>query len=163
MRTPFTMVLDHVEVIDHPSCRDAIAELVVSLPVGSRLALGSRTEPPIRMAQLRAQGRVEEVTAEDLAMGRDEAQALLTAAGVDVDVATSTSSSTRPRAGRSGSTSGPWPSRATGATPSGVSIRGDDRVVADYLRAEVHVVPLPGARVVPGPHIRAGAAERPPL
>jgi LuxR family transcriptional regulator, maltose regulon positive regulatory protein len=54
------------------------------LPAGSQLAVGSRGEPPLPLARLRAEGRVLEVGPDDLAMGQQEARSLLEQAGLDV-------------------------------------------------------------------------------
>ena len=79
------MVIDQVEVIENQRCRDVLGELALSLPAGSRLGFGSRSEPPITVARLRSQGRLLDVTFGDLAMVESEAHDLLTAAGVDVE------------------------------------------------------------------------------
>ena len=54
MKEPVHLVLDHVESLQNDECLDTIAELALHLPTGSRLALGTRTEPPLPMARLRA-------------------------------------------------------------------------------------------------------------
>ena len=138
MREPFALVLDHVEVIKSRHSRDAIAELAMSLPPGSRLAMASRTAPPVPLSRLRAQGLVLDVTAADLAMGRGEARELVAAAGLvlgEEDLADLVQR-----------TEG-WPVGlylATLALKAGASGRevgfafhGDDRFLADYLRSEV--------------------------
>ena len=149
MRTPFTMALDHVEAIQNPSCRDTIAELALGLPAGSRLGLASRTEPPIPMHQLRARGQVVEVTADDLAMDDREARQLLETAKLVLDAASFRDLMQR--------TEG-WPvglylaTLAAGAGTAeapiaGLALQGNDRIVADYLRAEVlSSLPRPTAR-----------------
>ena len=149
MRTPFTMALDHVEAIQNPSCRDTIAELALGLPAGSRLGLASRTEPPIPMPQLRARGQVVEVTTDDLAMDELEARQLLDTAQLELDAAAFRELMRR--------TEG-WPvglylaTLAAGAgntdgAIAGLGVHGNDRIVADYLRAEVmSALPGPTAR-----------------
>ena len=52
MRSPYLLVLDHVEKVEDERCRDLIAAVALDLPEGSRLALASRAEPPIPTAQL---------------------------------------------------------------------------------------------------------------
>ena len=54
MKEPVVLVLDHVESLQNDECLDTIAELALHLPTGSRLALGTRAEPPLPMARLRA-------------------------------------------------------------------------------------------------------------
>ena len=139
MRVPFMMALDHVEVLHNPSCRDTIAQLALGLPAGSRLGLASRTEPPIPMSQLRARGQVAEVTTDDLAMDDEEARQLLRAAEVTLGVEAFRDLMQR--------TEG-WPvglylatlaagAGGTQAAIAGLDLHGNDRIVADYLRAEV--------------------------
>ena len=89
------------------------------------------------MAQLRAHGRVEEVTPDELAMRHDEARALLVAAGVDVGGDALDDLVHQTEGWPVGLYLGALAIKAKGTTRSGVSIRGDDRGVADYLRAEV--------------------------
>jgi LuxR family maltose regulon positive regulatory protein len=42
MPQPVALVLDHVELLESQDCLDAVAELALGLPAGSRLALPSR-------------------------------------------------------------------------------------------------------------------------
>ena len=84
MKEPVVLVLDHVESLQNHECLDTIAELALHLPAGSRLALGTRAEPPLPMARLRAGGDVVEVGVDDLAMTGSEGRALLDAAGVQL-------------------------------------------------------------------------------
>jgi ATP/maltotriose-dependent transcriptional regulator MalT len=44
------LVLDHVEQVSNQECRDAVAELALHLPVGSQLAIATRSAPPLPMA-----------------------------------------------------------------------------------------------------------------
>jgi len=139
MRTPFTMVLDQVEAIQNPTCRDTIAELALGLPRVSRLGLASRTEPPLPMPQLRAHGRVVEITAEDLAMDEHEARQLLLAAAVTLDEVPFRELLQRTEGWPAGlylATLAADPAGAEVAV-AGLDMHGNDRIVADYLRAEV--------------------------
>ncbi len=82
IRTPFLMIIDQAEAIQHPVSGDLIAAVALNLPAGCRLALASRTEPLLPMARLRSGGLVEEIAQADLALGDEEAQGLLVGAGV---------------------------------------------------------------------------------
>ena len=84
MKEPVVLVLDHVEALQNDECLDTIAELALHLPAGSRLALGTRVEPSLPMARLRASGDVVEVGVDDLAMTGPEGRALLDAVGVQL-------------------------------------------------------------------------------
>jgi LuxR family transcriptional regulator, maltose regulon positive regulatory protein len=135
---PVSLVLDHVEAITTPECLDVIAQLALGLPAGSRLAIGSRYEPPLPAARLRAQGGIVEIGVHDLAMGEGEASALLVAAGVDL-----VDADLRELVRR---TEG-WPAglylaalAMTAGTPhadAGLTFTGDHRFMGDYLRSEV--------------------------
>ena len=139
MRTPFTMVVDHVEAIQNPTCRDTIAELALGLPAGSRLGLASRTELPLPMPQLRARGQVVEITAEDLAMDEHEARQLLLAAAVALDAVPFRELMQRTEGWPAGLYLATLAASAGGteSTIAGLDVHGNDRIVADYLRAEV--------------------------
>jgi LuxR family maltose regulon positive regulatory protein len=49
---------------------------------GSRLVLAGRAEPPLRVARLRAEGRIVEIGPGDLSLTREEAGSLLRDADV---------------------------------------------------------------------------------
>ncbi|HEY3646537.1 MAG TPA: hypothetical protein VGL33_01080, partial [Streptosporangiaceae bacterium] len=52
------------------------------VPPGSRLVLTGRDEPPLRIARLRAEGRILEIGPGDLSLNREDATALLRDAGL---------------------------------------------------------------------------------
>jgi LuxR family maltose regulon positive regulatory protein len=138
MTQPVDLVLDHVELLDNQACLDMVAELALRLPAGSHVALASRRPPPLPVALLRAQGQVLEVGVAELAMGQEEATALLEAAGVEL----SDEDTTR----LIGRTEG-WPvglylaalaCKAGGPRRNaGFAFTGDDRLMADYLHSEL--------------------------
>jgi LuxR family maltose regulon positive regulatory protein len=138
MSRPFSLVLDHLELLENTECLDAVAELALQLPAGSQLALASRRSPPLPVALLRAQGRVVEVGPAELAMDQGEARALLAATGVGLSDA-----ETAELVGR---TEG-WPAglylaalALKAGVPkggAGLAFSGDDRFIADYLHAEL--------------------------
>ena len=80
MTTPVVLVLDDVHLLRKRECRDALSVLADHVPAGSRLVLSGRGEPPLRIARLRAEGRVLEIGPADLALSQAEAAALLRAA-----------------------------------------------------------------------------------
>ena len=61
MTKPVALVLDDVHVLHDPECRAAVSVLADHVPEGSRLVLAGRAEPPLRMARLRAEGKVTEI------------------------------------------------------------------------------------------------------
>jgi LuxR family transcriptional regulator, maltose regulon positive regulatory protein len=135
---PVAVVLDHTDLLHNPQCRDAIAELAMHLPPAARLVVASRGAPPVPIASLRARGAVVEIGADDLAMDEDEARLLLAAAGVELGD-TYLAELVRDTEG--------WPVglylaalalRSDGRQrTTGFAFTGDDRLMADYLRAEL--------------------------
>ena len=71
------LVLDDYHLIDARQVHGALEFLVEHLPPGLRLALASRSDPPLRLPRLRAGGQLAELRADDLRFSADEAAALL--------------------------------------------------------------------------------------
>ncbi|HKP99706.1 MAG TPA: AAA family ATPase, partial [Actinomycetes bacterium] len=81
---PAVLVLDDVHLLQNWGCLRAVTSLIEFLPPGAQLAIAARGEPPLPFARLRAEGRVVELGAGDLAMDRQEAGSLLEGTEVDV-------------------------------------------------------------------------------
>jgi LuxR family transcriptional regulator, maltose regulon positive regulatory protein len=137
---PVDLVLDHVELLHNRQCLDALAQLAMQLSGGSQLVLASRTRPRLPLARLRAQGRLVEVGAADLAMDLGEARVLLEGAEMRL---------TEHAAELHRRTEG-WPAglylaalalQAAGPTldrpAAGMGFAGDDRFIVDYLNSEL--------------------------
>src|SRR5437762_6827238 len=73
MTSPVALVLDDVHALHNSECRAALAVLADHVPPGSRLVLAGRDEPPLRIARLRAEGRLQEIGPNDLSLTSDEA------------------------------------------------------------------------------------------
>ena len=137
-RGAMLLVLDDVDALRSDAAFEVVQSLVDDLPAGSTLALASRAELRLPLPRYRAEGRLVEVGPDDLALTRREAQSLLRQAGVLLPESGVEELERR--------TEG-WPaglylaalSLRSGADPS--TFAGDDRLVADYLRAE-HLAPL---------------------
>jgi LuxR family transcriptional regulator, maltose regulon positive regulatory protein len=82
MSTPVVLVLDDVHALRNFECRGALSVLADHVPVGSQLALASRVQPPLRIARLRAEGKIAEISPADLSFTHEEAASLLLNAGV---------------------------------------------------------------------------------
>jgi LuxR family transcriptional regulator, maltose regulon positive regulatory protein len=82
MTVPVALVLDDVHVLSNSECRAALSRLADYVPHGSRLVLSGQVEPPLRIARLRAEGRVLEIGPGDLSLTCEEALWLLRDAGV---------------------------------------------------------------------------------
>ena len=74
---PATVVLDHVEAVVNQECQYVLTEFALRLPPGWQVVMASRHALPLPLSRLRLQGRLVELTAQDLAMSPDEAEALL--------------------------------------------------------------------------------------
>jgi LuxR family maltose regulon positive regulatory protein len=134
----FSLVIDHLEAIHQQDCVDAIVELAAHLPVRSQLAVGSRDEPPLPMARLRADGQLIEVGVDDLAMDEADARALLLGADVAVGAAELTALVDRTEGWPVGLYLAALAMKSGGASRSvGLAFSGDHRLMADYLRSEV--------------------------
>jgi LuxR family transcriptional regulator, maltose regulon positive regulatory protein len=134
---PMLLVLDQLEMLGSGESTSVVTELAARLPPGSRLAIGTRERPPLPMPMLRSRGGVLEVSSAELAMTRQEARLLLDKAGVTLD---------EPAVDAVVEHTEGWPvalhfaARAARLWPRGTSgfrFRGDDRLMGDYLRAEV--------------------------
>jgi LuxR family maltose regulon positive regulatory protein len=77
MTVPAVLVLDDVHLLHNSECRAALSVLADHVPAGSRLVLAGRAEPPLRVARLRAEGRITEIGPGDLLLTAEEATALL--------------------------------------------------------------------------------------
>ena len=82
MTAPVALVLDDAHLLRNSERRAALSVLADHVPAGSRLALSGRAEPPLRVARLRAEGKITEIGPADLSLTRSEAYLLLRAAEV---------------------------------------------------------------------------------
>ncbi len=137
MTSPVALVLDDVHALHNSECRAALSVLADHVPAGSRLALAGRAEPPLRIARLRAEGRLLEIGPADLSLTCDEASSLLR--NVDLTLGEDEVAELHRR------TEG-WPAglylaalylREGGPLASAaVSFGGDDRLVSQYMESE---------------------------
>ena len=137
MTSPVVLILDDVHVLHNQECRAALSVLADHVPQGSRLALASRTEPPLRVGRLRAEGKLLEIGSADLSLTPAEASSLLR--NVDLTLGEDDVAELHRR------TEG-WPAglylaalclREGGPLVSAaVSFGGDDRLVSEYMESE---------------------------
>ena len=91
IETDVVLVLDDVHVIESAAVHGQLAYVLEHLPARAHVVIGTRADPPIPMARLRARGRLVEIRANDLRFSPDEAARYLETMGLslaDVDVAT---------------------------------------------------------------------------
>jgi LuxR family transcriptional regulator, maltose regulon positive regulatory protein len=84
MTVPVVLALDDVHLLHNSECRAALSVLADHVPGGSRLAFAGRSQPPLRVARLRAAGKILEIGRGDLALSREEAASLLRNAQVSL-------------------------------------------------------------------------------
>src|SRR6266699_2199147 len=81
MTSPVVLVLDDVHVLRNSECRAALSVLADHVPHGSRMVLSGQVEPPLRIARLRAEGRILEIGPGALSLTCEESSSLLREAG----------------------------------------------------------------------------------
>jgi LuxR family transcriptional regulator, maltose regulon positive regulatory protein len=137
MTVPVVLVLDDVHVLDNRVCQAALSVLADHVPKGSRLVLTSRTEPPLRMARLRAEGRITEIGPADLSLTAEQAGPLLRNAGVALGPDEVAVLHRRTEGWPAGLYLAALAIRAGGSLPGAAgSFGGDDRFVSEYLESE---------------------------
>ncbi|HEY6760681.1 MAG TPA: LuxR C-terminal-related transcriptional regulator [Baekduia sp.] len=137
-RKPAVLVVDDADVDGGVIAAQALEAAEHDLPASVTLVLSVRGAPPAALGRLRSAWPVLELDAEDLAMTHNEASILLQGAGLHVDAGDVDTLVTR--------TEG-WPAGlrlatvAIGAQPeiadAVAHFGGNDRAVADYVRAEL--------------------------
>lgn len=71
-----TLVFDDYHVVDNRDVHDVMDGLLAQLPDRVGIVIVSRTQPPFALGRLRAQGRVKELTQQDLGFTAEEVAAL---------------------------------------------------------------------------------------
>jgi ATP/maltotriose-dependent transcriptional regulator MalT len=71
------LTLDDYHLITAPEVHQAMAFLLERRPDNLRIAVGTRSDPPLPIAKLRAERKVAELRAADLRFTRDEANEFL--------------------------------------------------------------------------------------
>jgi len=73
----FALVLDDYHLIHNREIHGALIYLIDNLPQKMRLVIATRTDPPLRLAQLRARAELCEIRSEDLRFTTEEATRFL--------------------------------------------------------------------------------------
>jgi LuxR family transcriptional regulator, maltose regulon positive regulatory protein len=138
MTSPVALVLDDVHLLHDSECRAALSVLADHVPGGSRLVLAGRDRPPVRIARLRAEGKLMEIGPADLSLTPAEAAALLRAAEVTLGEDEVAELHRRAEG---------WPVglylAALSLRDGGTLVRaaaafgGDDRFVSEYMESEL--------------------------
>ena len=137
MTSPVVLVLDDVHLLHNRECRAALSVLADHVPGGSRLALAGRDNPPLRIARLRAEGRVLEIGPGDLSLTCDEASSLLRNAEVVLGEDEVAELHRRTEGWPAGLYLAALYLREGGSLASAaVSFGGDDHLVSEYMESE---------------------------
>jgi LuxR family maltose regulon positive regulatory protein len=137
MSSPVVLVLDDVHVLHDRECRAALSVLADHVPDGSRLVLASRASPPLRVARLRAEGKIMEIGPADLSLTREEASSLLRNAGLTLGEEEVAALHQRTEGWPAGLYLAALYLREGGPLANAaVSFGGDDRLVSEYMESE---------------------------
>jgi LuxR family maltose regulon positive regulatory protein len=137
MTSPVVLVLDDVHMLHNSECRAALSVLADHVPGGSRLALAGRAGPPLRIARLRAEGKITDIGPDDLSLTCDEASSLLRNIGLTLAEEDVAELHERTEGWPAGLYLAALYLREGGPLASAVfSFGGDDRLVSDYLESE---------------------------
>src|SRR5499433_376624 len=137
MTSPVALVLDDVHLLGNRVCQDALSVLAEHVPDGSRLVLAGRAEPPLRIARLRAEGRVLEIGPADLSLTLEEAAFLLRDAGLALGADEVAELHRRTEGWPVGVYLAALYLREGGSLPgTAVSFGGDDRLLSEYMESE---------------------------
>ena len=144
---PVVLVLDDVHLLHARECQAALAVLADHVPAGSRMALASRAKPPLRLARLRAEGRVLEIGPEELSLDLAASGSLLRDAGLALPADAIAELHQKTEGWPVGLYLAALSLRAGGSGSSAVgAFRGDDRFISEYLAFEV-LAHLPAKQV----------------
>jgi LuxR family transcriptional regulator, maltose regulon positive regulatory protein len=132
---PLVLVLDDVHHLRDGASLDALITLVGHVGGTTQIALAGRAMP-VPLARQRAQGRVVEIGVSGLAFTEDGARSLLRAAGADL-LDEEVGLLARRTEGWAAGLYLAALSRTAAGHPAGTPGAGHDRLVADYLQAEL--------------------------
>ena len=135
---PVVLVLDDVHVLRSRECLTQLSFLLLHTPDTIRLVMTARSDPPLPLHVLRVRGRLTEIRATDLAFTLEEAKALLEAHGLELQDDLVTALHTRTEGWGAGLRLAALSLQGREDPEAFVAeFAGDDRVVGDYLLAEV--------------------------
>src|SRR6516162_9267825 len=137
MTSPVVLVLDDVHLLRNSECLAALPVLADNVPGGSRLVLAGRDQPPLRIARLRAEGRILEIGPGELALTTAETSLLLRGADLALGEDLVAELYRRTEGWAAGLYLAALYLREGGSLPRGaVSFTGQDRFIREYVEAE---------------------------
>ena len=152
----FVLVIDNAQLLRSRNATKALSTLAEHVPAGSTLALVGRLTPGLPIARLRADGKLLELQAGEMALSRREGEALLRA--LDAGLAADDGSELLERC------EGWAAGIRLGALAAGDDDRavsgGDDRFLAEYIRSEFLPLADAGSADLPPANVGARAPDR---
>ena len=137
MTSPVVLVLDDVHLLHDRECRAALSALADHVPGRSRLVLAGRAQPPLRVARLRAEGKIVEIGPRELSLTAEEASSLLRGAGLTLGEGEIAELYRRSEGWPAGLYLAALYLREGGPlATAAVSFAGDDRLVSEYMESE---------------------------
>jgi LuxR family maltose regulon positive regulatory protein len=135
---PVRVVLDDVHELTGREVLTDLARLIRRRPVGLRLVLASRSDPPISVPRMRLEGRLHELRADLLRFTLDDTAALLTATGLALTPAQVAVLHARTEGWAAGLRLAALALRRTDDPVVFLTqFSGDERSVAEYLTGEI--------------------------
>lgn len=134
------LVLDDYHLIHEFAVHDLVAFLLTNQPPGLHVVIGTREDPPLPLARLRARDQVTEIRERDLRFTLEEATAFLNQTmGLGLSAQSIASLASRTEGWVTGlQLAGLALRQLAGAADTFVAaFAGDDRYIVDYLMAEV--------------------------
>ena len=135
MTAPVALVLDDVHMLRNSECQAALSVLADHVP-GVLVGDGRTGQPPLRVARLRAEGRILEIGPADLSLDRDEASLLLRGADVVVGEDDVAELHRRTEGCASRFVLAALYLREGGPLAGAAAFGGDDRLVSEYVETE---------------------------
>jgi LuxR family maltose regulon positive regulatory protein len=134
-----TLVLDDYHLVDDPAITDDVAFLLDRRPPQLHLVIGTRADPALPLARLRARGELVEVRAKDLRFSAEEAAAYLNdVRGLDLSASDVSSLESRTEGWIAALQLAAASLHGRDDKAAFISgFAGDDRFVVDYLADEV--------------------------
>jgi LuxR family maltose regulon positive regulatory protein len=133
----FLLVLDDAHLLTDKVGWEIVEVLLRAFPSGAQLALGTRTQPPLPLARLRAGTGLLEVGHTELALDARETAELLHLRGLDVDEQTAAALQTTTEGWAAGISLAALVCDGPRTANRLAAIRGDQRDIARYLTTEV--------------------------
>jgi len=131
------LVLDNAQLLRSRGSTEAVSMLAEHIPAGSTLTVAARVPPGLPIARLRAEGRLLELTTDELALTHRESEALLRELDADLPNEDAAELLRRCEGWAAGIhlSALAWKERKDDAPRPAVP-GGDDRFLAEYFRSE---------------------------